>query len=236
MTVTELAPTSEVPEAIAKAVAAGEIVQISDLIKALAPPPTITKVGAVPLPAVVSDEEQAALQRLPEVYGSAVPETRRTLEAGEITSLLQERETLKTVEALVKRRLDDISLSVLNHNDVDYENDPTSTEGVLLGADGQAFITAKGHVVRKAKFRGDDPSLPKLFSVETRSGTPTMDTLAFKDLVSHDDFLACTVQERVWNDNKAMLHLRKKPELLAAFRDAMATTTPSVAVYERANK
>lgn len=235
---------TEVPSAITQAVSNGAIVSMGDLVAALAPPPAISKVGAVPLPAVVSEDEKVALERLPEVYGSVVPTERRELEPTEITSLIGERGVLKTVESLVKRRLDDISLTVLNHNDVDFEEDPSQTEGVLLGPDGKPFITAKGHVVRKARFRGDDPSLATLFSVETRKGSPSVSPSKFQELAddpawenaSHQDYLACTRQERVWDENKAMIHLRANPHLLVTLREAMTTSSPSVSVYERANK
>lgn len=236
--------STEVPAEITKAVTSGAIVSMDALIEALAPPPAIVKVGALPVIAAIADDEKAALERLPEVYGSVVPTERREITPAETSSLLRERATLKTVEAMLKRRLDDIALTVLNHSDVDYETNGADPSTVLLGPDGEPWITDKGHVVRKVKIKGDDPALPKLFSVETRKGSPQMSESRFQELAddpdwenaTHEDYLACTTQTRVWDNNKAMLHLRKKPSLLVTFREAMSTSSPSVSVYERANK
>lgn len=231
------------PEIVAK-LESRKIVDLDQLVEALAPPPEVVKVGLVPMPVAITDDESTALAILPAVYGSVVPTERRELEPAEFTKLIGERTTLNAVKKMVQRRLDDIALTVNNHNTEDAEKNGYDPESVILGPDGKPWYTEKGHIVRKAQFRGDDPKLGTLFSVETRKGTPSISEAKLKAIsedpdkpgFTHADYLRMTSQVRVFDANKAMLLLRKNPRLLPFFRDAMSTTAPGVSVYERANK
>ncbi len=230
-----------VPVKVQSRLREGQIVKMSDLLKEVAKPaaPDEVKITPVPLPTAITPDEKAALERLMDVYGSVVPSERRRLEPAEVSKALVERGVLKTVEAMVGRRISDLNHIVLNHSDV--EVDEGETDGLLTAPDGTPFRNKDGHYIRKAKLPGDDPEITTQFSLETRNGSATLSAAALKEIAddpekpwfTHEDYLAFTRQERVFDENKAMLVLRTRPELLRAIQEATTTSQPSVAVYER---
>src|SRR5690242_12450972 len=128
-------PTQD--ESVAKAIEKiqhGEI-SYTDLLKLVArPAPTAAPPAVVPVPKVINPVVRAALERLPEVYGKVVPTERRAIQPAEVTTLVEERDVLKTIENAVTERIADIRTTVLNHNDVTFEGehpDDASREGVL---------------------------------------------------------------------------------------------------------
>lgn len=241
MATTTVEPT--IDPKVAKKVGEGEIVEWAKLATALAPAPVaLPEPSKVALPVALSDEVTEALAKLPEVYGEVVPDTKRKLEDAEVDSLLVERATLKSVEKAIKARVDDISLIVLNHSDVSYSVDGDADGGeTMLGADGLPLRNKDGHVIRKVALHGGDPAITTKFSVEARKGSPSIDLAKLKaisedadaDYFTHEDWLAMTSQTRVFDENKAMIQLRKNPKLLRAVAEATKTATPSVAVYQR---
>lgn len=220
----------------------GTVAKIDTIFDAVAPKPTSPEVAKVPMPVAISDEERQALERLPEVIGAVVPTERRVLTDDEPDLLLSEREVLKVIEGLVKRRLSDISLTVLNHSS--SEVDLGATDGVMLDQDGKPLLNKEGQVVRKVKVLPQDSSIKSCFSVETRGGTPTFDLAQFeKDCddpevedLTHQDYLDNTTQVRVFDENKVMINLRKNPDLLDSIARYVKAPVPTVAVYVRTAK
>jgi hypothetical protein len=221
------------------AIKEGSIAKIDDVFEAVAPQPVSALVGKVPVPVEVSDDEKAALERLPEVIGSVVPSERRVLTDDEPDRLLDEREVLKVIEGLVKRRLADISLTVLNHSTVEVEQG--ATDGLMVGADGKPLLNKEGQAIRKVKVLPESAALRSCFSVETRAGTPVFDLAQFhKDCedpevtdLTHKDYLNNTTAVRVFDENKAMANLRRDPDLLLVMSRYVKAPVPTVAVYQR---
>jgi hypothetical protein len=227
MTDTQISTT-----AVVEQLKTGAIVSYADLVERIASAPT-----SAPIPAKVAVARPVtagithALEVFTSVYGSVVPDEVRTLQPAELTLLATEREALDLVEKVAKARKDDIRTTVLNHHDL--------TVGGTL-PEGSTPLTEKdGHLVVSAKYA--IPGSDKCFSVEAKEGSPSVDAAALKALAedpdfeafTHADYLACTEQTRVLDENKALLHLRKNPEALEAFKAATSRSTPSVTFTTR---
>lgn len=195
----------------------GKIVKLSDLTEILSenptPPPAPAK---VPLPAAITKAQKEALDQLPLLFGSVVPDTKRALTSVEMGTLLQERSTLDTVEKMAKSRKEDIRTTIVNHFDEKLEQSG-KTQGAWRDADGHFVVAAHANV-------GD-----QCWSWEVREGSSGgISNLTLKDLVddpdsgfTHKDYLACTAEVRVVDENKLLLHLKKNPHLAAVIGKAV---------------
>lgn len=218
----------------------GDSVTLKDLVAAVAPPPSLdTQPVEPPLPSEITDDERAALAHIQDVYGSVVPSTRRMLEPSEIASLVDERETATTIKGMVERRIEEIKHAALNHFDVRAEQEGIATPG-------ETPVNGDGHYLldKAQNMRAGAPGAPKEFAKEARAGTPRIDPDALKaiaedpedDRLSHEDYLAMTTQVRVFDEHKAMLAIRKDPNLAQAVAAASETSAPSTSLYLRKPK
>lgn len=221
--------TSAQDEAIDKAIAAvkEKPLSLNEIAKIVAPPREAAKVPeSIPLPAVISESQRKALEDLSHVYGQVVPAEKRALLPDEVRSLLTERRTLDEIEKLAKVRKDDIRTTVFNHFDVEAEG-AGIPEGAEKDKDGHLIL--KGEVVVPGEGK---------FSRSVRSGSVSINPDKIKELgddpevewITHEDYLACTTQVRVFDEEKAALLLRKKPELIRAIALASERTS-SVAAF-----
>jgi hypothetical protein len=210
-----------------------EGVAYKDLLAILAPKAAALAVPAeAPLPAVITDQQKAALDRLPEVFGRVVPQERRALQPTEVSLLLEERATLKTIADMAKDREADIRTTVLNAHDVRLEESGEDLSAVERDKD--------GHYIRKGEIRAEAGASQR-FSVEARSGSATVNPDLLRQLAAdenepwftHDDYLKMTTQTRVFDEEKTMIALRSRPDLLAALRYATTPGRGSVAVTPR---
>lgn len=207
-------------------IAEGEVISIDDLKALVAPKPEpLEAAAAIPLPAVITSAQREALRRLPEVFGSVVPTERRKLEPSEVALLVDEHSTLKVVEKMASGRIADIRLSVLNHVDADI------IESKSEGEYGDDKRDKDGHFVRKGRIHATPGS--DEFSVEPRKGAVTISPTKLAEILDHSDWLAVTRPERVVDENKLMLHLRKNPHLVEAIAAATETGRPSNTLYVR---
>jgi hypothetical protein len=217
-------------EGLAKRLAKGDVAALEDVLRALAPREESAPVPKkVPTPAKITDSEQAAIETLSKVYGSVVPTERRTLTKNEVKKLLQERAVLKELEKCIKRRVEDITLTAHNHFDVTLEE---------TGAADDLIRNAKGYYVH------DDaepvPDLGEKLTREARHPAPTLNPVKLQEAVvddsidfTHQDYLASTRLTRVFDENKFMLLLRQKPEVLAAVSAALEPGKPNAAINVR---
>lgn len=230
----ETKPVPALDKAVAK-VREGTI-SLDDLTDLLAPEPEAVETPEdLPTPATITDDERKALARVTDVFGSVVPAKRRKLKPSEVTALIDERDTLDTVEKMCSARKDDIRTTILNHNDVLVEEEGLA-EDLQRDKDGV-------HYIHKQSYNGDG-STKRRFSVETRSGSANMNPSVLKALAddpevedfTHEDYLAMTEQTRVFDEHKAMLHLKKNPDLVKHIQRAVTKGHPSVSVYVRNDK
>lgn len=232
----ELAPV--IKEAVAK-VKAGSI-DFDDLLKLVAPPAERLPLPAkLPSPAKITDDERTALGKLTRVFGKVVPTERREITAAEVDLLLEEREVLKTIEGLVERRKDDIRTTVLNHFDLAYEATlPRDDNGAPVVPD-DVYRDKDGHYVVGQHINGAESE--KCFSGEPRKGSVVvtaadLEALEGQGEITHEDYLSMTEQTRSFDQNKAMLYLKRKPGLIAKLAKVSRRGTPTINVSPRKAK
>lgn len=201
----------------------GDVVSLEDL-KALVAPKAkpIEPPSKIPVPAVITDAQRADLAALPDVFGSVVPTERRKLTADEATALVTEQALLKRVTKFVGERIDNIRLTVLNHFDAEVIESNKADE---YERDKDGHFIVPGRVQSTAG--------AQQFSNEPRKGSSTLSPSKLQELLSHEDWLAVTRQERVLDENKFMLHLRKNPHLVSVVAAATETGVGSNTIQIR---
>lgn len=209
----------------------GDAKDLVQVLAKIAPEPTkVPAPSKVPLPRKLTDEQKEALDKFPAVYGQVVPQERRALEVAEASALLDEKDTLKTIKKLAADREQDIRTTVFNHLDVLVEEE---------GLDESAERDDKGHYVVAGEVFGEDDS-PHKFVRQVSEQSPALSEAALRELsedpeveFTHDDYLAMTSPIRVVDENKVMLELKKRPELLSAIQKAVTPGRKSASLYAR---
>jgi hypothetical protein len=206
-------------------------VSLAELLRALEPaPPPPTPPASPPLPIAISPEQRAALDKLTEVFGVVVPTERRMLTPEEIAQVIEERETMDELKDLAEKRTASIRTIICNHLDVEAERDGK--------ADASTPRDAKGHYILTGSVRV--PQAERQFKRELRATSPTLDERALLLLaehgeITHEDYLSMTTQTRVVDENKVMLALKRKPELLDAIAKATRPGSKTASLYLRKN-
>lgn len=210
-------------------VASGTI-SLSDLLKAVAPEPIrVPAPTTVPLPAKISQEQSEALEKVVEIFGKITPQERRTLEPAEIEGLLEERGVLDQIKKMAQSRQDDIRTTVFNHLDVLVEQE---------GLDEDAERDKDGHYAVAGEVAIGDVTTKFVRQISQRS--PSITEGSLKALVddpdadfTHEDYLSMTSPVRVIDENKVMLVLKKRPDLLPAIAKATQPGGKTASLYQR---
>ena len=184
------------------------------------------KVVHIPKRVALNERALAAVDSFPALIADAVcPEERRTLTVDEVRSLLVERENLDLIEKVIKERKEAQRVAVFNHHDATLEASG-DTSDVDIDKDG--FYLVPGGV--------GVPEYEKGFVRQIQNGSPSLSADALLEQVgigdfTHEDYLACTTAVRVIDEAKTLIHLRKKPEVVAAIREA---TSPGKQISKHA--
>lgn len=226
-------------EAAMRRLSKGEFSTYREAVEAAAEPPVSSEPAKsvlatdplLPKVTELAPKQREALDRVPEVFGTVVPTERRLLSQQEVDLLIEERDTLDEAEKALKKRKDDIRLILLNHNDVEVEQE--------LGEEDEWPATDKdGHYLRAASLPSSTSA--RRASLEPRAGratihTPDIEALAEGDdaVISREDYLAMTRQTRVFDEHRAMLHIKAHPELLEHLSGVMEEGTGSITVAFR---
>ena len=131
--------------------------------------------------------------------------------------MMAEREDLDALEKYIKARKDAHRTMVFNHLDIEAEE-----AEMVADTDTKGHVLAKGEVASTGGHR---------FTRELRAGSPTVTAEALEELVirgdvvsddvfDHEDYLACTTQVRVLDEEKTLLHMRKNPDIVQALAAA----------------
>lgn len=194
----------------------------------------------VPQTPILTDEDKAALVRLPEVFGKVIVEQRRRLEDDEIAALYDEREVVKQVMSVLDGRVEVINENVRTHVDVDHEE-----RGIAVPKDfvreGKVLTEAtprdaKGHYIfarPQQPTRVRIPGTNMDFSLEYRKGSDsgvTIDSNHLLDLyeageITREQYLAVTREVRVFDEKKASAAILRDETLL----EVIAKVTKRVA-------
>lgn len=208
-------------------------VSLSDLLKIVAAKPDPLPVPEhLPLPAQITPDQRKALERLPEVFGRVVPVERCSLQPVEVKALHVERETLDEIEKMAAKRKEGIRTAVCNHLDVLFERTQAEeAQAAPRDKDGHYVVAGKTPI----------PDSDKCFSREVRGGAVALSPALLQALVEageleHDDYLAMTTQERVLDENKVMLRLKKKPNLVSVLAKATTVGHSTASLYVRKQK
>ncbi len=188
--------------------------------------------GKFDLPDAITEEQRTALVRVAEVFGKVNPIERRALQPSEVVDLLDERAVLDDIVDMAESRKKGIRSIVFNGLDVAYEeslgDEPSTAE---VDVDGHYIVAGELAVSERTK----------QFKREVRNGSPSIDTQKLRvladdpnvDYITHDDYLAMTRQERVFDEEATVILLRKKPELIAALGQATVLGKSTAALYVR---
>lgn len=197
---------------VAAQVASGKIT-FAEVWGALSEPPSaeVAKPGERTAPVVkaITDQQRLALSRLPEVYGSVVPLEDRALTEEELVRIVEERETIDTILALVKTRKDDsIRETLANHLDH------------VLVFDEEPPVDSKGHyqVKQEVHVEGTSKKIQKTVS----NPKPVLTAEAVLDAyergeITRETYLAITKVPdvpRVLDEAKMAKAVKKDPSLL----------------------
>lgn len=220
-----MSDNTSVIASIKSKIAHGEIVKLDDLTAGLGREAQYEPAAIVPPDFPITDEQKAALEKLPLVWGSVAPTEVRALEPIELVALMVERRTADEVAKMVGGRLNAIRDIILNHFDV--------TAGERIPEDKQKRTRA-GRIIEKAQIVADG----KKWSKESRSSKPQIDIEKLRALdeageLDHEDFLAMTTPIRVIDENKVMLALARKPELVDLIAKSLTETEATVSLYVR---
>jgi len=192
-------------------------------------------VPTVPAPMSITPEFVEALKKLPSVFGVVMPPERRILEEQEISSLYEERETLRQVVDLLKNRDAAISETIRHHIDIDGEN---------KGIANPNNLDNNGHYILCAPqqpYRVPIAGTVQEWSSEYREGTVSVDTdlleqMAESGEIERDDYLAMTKEKRIFDENKALRALASKPERLAIIKSITKRGNASTSLTVRKAK
>lgn len=206
-------------------------VSFNDILKVIAPKPTVPEVPRqAPTVAVITHNQRVALDRLAEVFGQCVPTEVRKLQPVEVTALVEEKECLDAIKRLVEDRHEGMRTTVFNHLDLECEEQGIHTT---------ARTDKRGHYVVKGQCVGA-PGTGKKFTREVREGACHLSVDTLKGLIDHpgfdfsnDDFLNMTSQVRVIDEHKVMLALKNKPTLINVIKEATERDAPVASLYLR---
>jgi hypothetical protein len=181
----------------------------------------------IPVPVRADQNTVLALQATTVLEPITVTE-RRILEQTEIDALNEERVQLDAMEKYIAARKAAHRAMIFNHLDVEIEN---SSEDVPEADDkghyilpGEVFTTG-GHRFTRELRKGS----PELSAESLRAVEEEFDDAVF----SHEDYLAMTTPVRVLDEEKTLILLRTKPELVEVLARASKPGKTTASLYRR---
>lgn len=175
-------------------------------------------------PIPITEEQRAALAKIPEIYGKVAPSSARILSKAEAKDIVEERAVIDTVLGLLAARKDkSIRETIANHLDRDAETH--------LGADEHTEKDANGHYALKQDFPVEGTSLKMSRSVTDPKATVSsamIEELHKAGVFDRAEYLSITSVPEVarnFDEAKARKAIKANPGLLSKI--AQATTKPA---------
>lgn len=194
-------------------------ITFSELVESLSPiaEPEINPPAKPPVRTALSESQQKALVRLPEVYGSVIPIERRRLTPHEVTLLLEERAVIDELAKLAEGRKEAIRATASIDMDI-----KAAEEGISAGK----LYDKRGHLILGGVSVSEDGQ--RAFVRRVKNKAPVMDasileTMEKAGTLPRKVWLAVTREQRVFDSNLFMAYLGKHPEDLETFRQAIVS-------------
>jgi len=214
---------------------------LGEVLSALVKPKKVERPSKVALPAVLTQDDKFSIEQLVRVFGSVCPQERTMLTPSQLTTLMAERLLVDRTTKLVTDRKEGIRTTVLNHIDIDLEENSLVDETTPLTEDGHYLLVGTHKVVA--------PDTHQVFSWEVHPSLPSIDPIKLEALchtegsgLDHKDWLAMSFMPEIvapprrFSEDKAMAHLQAHPELLDHLEDAMNVGPPKGSLYVRKEK
>jgi hypothetical protein len=219
-------------ERVAHQIQEGEIVSLSEVVDRIAfSSVPAQRTASLPVPRQPTSDQLEAVKALPEVFAQVVPDTFRALSTDEVNVIAYERDTLKTLEKMIKERVDDITITVHNHLDTEAEEEGRADDVEHFTKNGNLCLPGEVLIDGTDKKFTREVSTPKAkLSASTLKKLSEDET--YPDF-THEDYLAMTRQERVVDEAKVLDAVRKNPDLLRAVRDASERPNPIASINVR---
>lgn len=192
-----------------------------------AAPGVVVPFPEVPAPVTMTAEMEQALLALPEVFGKTAIEKRRTLTEAEILAVYREHEALKVLEDSLKSRRDALKTYVRHHLDAEAEEQDRAVPADVFDENGEKVREASprdphGHYVLGEKGKPERLNIPgtnQAFSREASSYKAQVDGHRLTELydagqITREQYLALTVERRVFDEDKARRAIQKDKTLL----------------------
>jgi hypothetical protein len=210
------------------------------------PAPEAQQFPPLPKHVELTDEVKRALKRLPDMFNSVEPETRRSLAQTELDLLTLEQSVISMIGAALLARQEAIKETIRHHMDVAAEE-----KGLAVAADktdpatGTVIVPAtprdqNGHyLLAGPKDPHQVQAGPVLWSQEYSAPTPKANDgalqTAFRDgSVTREEYLAVSRETRVLDQEKTRAYIRKNPERgLAILRRVTVGGKPKSSLYIR---
>jgi hypothetical protein len=199
---------------LAAAQAGSGTLTYEELVKALAPAtlPETYAPAEPPSPFNLTEAQQMALARLPEVYGKVIVVERRRLVPAEIVALLEERKVLDELKRMAEKR--QATIRTIVSIDMDLQ-------AVASGRANGTLYDKDGHLILEGKVAAPDGQQGFVRSVRNKSAYVDEAALAAMDKageIPHEEYLAITEQKRVFNPERFMLYLKAHPDRVEALQ------------------
>lgn len=182
----------------------------------------------IPVPVRADENTVVALRATTEIEPLTVTE-RRLLDQSEIDALNEERVQLDAMEKYITARKAAHRAMIFNHLDVEIERD---CGDAVPEADDKGHYVLPGEVYTTGGHR---------FTRELRKGSPELTAEALRNVedefddsvFSHEDYLAMTTPVRVLDEEKTLILLRTKPELVEVLARASKPGKTTASLYRR---
>lgn len=232
---TEVVPTSNLGQLIASSATLTELFQV--FIEASQPQAAVDTRSAPVVPYVTAQEEDAFGQLTTLLTETVFPTEVSLLTDEETEGFLELRDQLDLAIEASDRIKESIREAMFNHFDLLAEARGLITDDVL--------VDKKGHYVLPDTEHGGSDTSAKKFTREVRRGKSTygeavteadrLKALVDQGLLDHKDYLRLTRPARVVDEDKAMMVIKKRPELLEALRAVVQSSASSASLYVRSN-
>lgn len=181
----------------------------------------------------LTTEMAEALQDLLSVFGGTEIDRIRMLSPAEVLGLTREVLAIEAVSDHLTARVEEVKERIRYHLDLSAVADGRVTNDTVQDVHGHWIVARKG-----APETVKVPDLDRSWSREYRSGSSKIDEGLLLEMyetgqITRDDYLALTVEKRVFDVDKAMRSMQKEPRLIEIINKIIKRGRPVLSLYLR---